>query len=64
MSSDHQNRNEVRPGELSGIIARLWVRIQVWIPIGYQNETGFHYGTQSISSILERLSEKTALAGD
>jgi hypothetical protein len=42
------------------LIARLWAGIQVWIPVGYQNETGFHYGTQFVSSILGRLSEKMA----
>jgi len=42
--------NGVWPGESSGIIAKLWAGIKVRIPVGYQNETCFHYGTESISS--------------
>ncbi len=30
---------------LDGIIARLWVAIMDWVPLGYEDETGFHLGT-------------------
>ena len=44
--------------DLSEIAARLLAGIVSRIPFGYENETGFHYGIESINSFLERLSEK------
>jgi hypothetical protein len=57
MANSQKSADGVRPGELSGIITKLWASIEVRIPFGYQNETGFHYGMEPISSFLERLSE-------
>ncbi len=37
------------------MIAAFRAGIGARIPLGYQDETGFHYGMAPISSILERL---------
>jgi hypothetical protein len=34
-------------GGMAGIIAKLWRVIRIEIPIGYQDETGFHIGVKS-----------------
>ena len=34
---------------VSGFIARLWAAMIVKIPIGYEDETGFHLGTEFAS---------------
>jgi hypothetical protein len=40
------------------MIAAFRAGIGAWIPLGYQDETGFHFGMAPISSFLERLGEK------
>ena len=34
-------------GGVAGIAAKLWKAIRIEIPIGYQDETGFHMGVKS-----------------
>jgi len=38
------NRNPI--GRLSGVLDRVWTSFDGWIPFGYQNETGFHFGAE------------------
>ena len=40
-----ESANDVWPGKSSGIIARLWAGIEARIPLGHEDETGFHFGT-------------------
>jgi hypothetical protein len=58
-SSSMANRKKFEDaGRLGGSslrTAELWAGIEVRIPTGYQNETGFHYGLEFISSLLEPL---------
>ena len=49
--------NKILTGKLSEISGNLWAGLEVWIPFGYQNATGFHYGIEFISSLLELSSE-------
>jgi len=54
MAGSQKSTNEVRPGGSSGLVARLWAGIKGWIPLGYEDETGFQYGIEAASSFLER----------
>jgi len=45
------------------MIAAFRAGIGAWIPLGYQDETGFHYGLEPIASILERLVDSRPSAG-
>jgi hypothetical protein len=54
MVNSQKSANGVRPGESLGIIAKLWASIKARIPLGYEDETGFHYGIEPISLSLER----------
>ena len=42
MSTNKKLAGEVAPGGVRGIVANLWQAIKVEIPIGYQDEMGFH----------------------
>ena len=42
------------------MVAALRAEIGVRIPLGYQDETGFHYGIEPISLCLELLVERPA----
>jgi hypothetical protein len=53
MANSQKNLHEAGPGDLPGLVIQLWTPVEVRIPIGYQNETGFHYGIEFISSLLE-----------
>lgn len=46
MASRCKSGNKARPGELSRLIARLTAAVRDQIPAGYENETGFNYGTE------------------
>ncbi|MGO8836306.1 MAG: hypothetical protein ACLQAH_14910 [Limisphaerales bacterium] len=37
----------VARGGVWGIVAKLWKAIRIEIPIGYQDEAGFHVGVKS-----------------
>ena len=58
MVQSQTSANEVRPSGSSGIINRLWAGIIARIPLGYEDETGFHYGKEPVLAPLERPSEK------
>lgn len=45
------------------MIAAFRAAIGARIPMGYQDETGFHYGMAPLSSILERLVDSRQPAG-
>jgi hypothetical protein len=57
MVKRQKSMHELRHGGSPGILSRLWAGIETRIPFGYQTKTGFHYGTESIASLLERLGE-------
>jgi hypothetical protein len=52
MANRQKSEDVYRSGDSSGNVVESWAGIEVWIPIGYQNETGFHYGIEFISSLL------------
>ena len=41
----HTGNASVAP---AGIIAKLVSMIKIEVPVGYQDETGFHYGSKSV----------------
>jgi hypothetical protein len=50
-----KSTNRIQHRDLWALIATFWADIGARIPLGYQDETGFHYGLPPISSLLERL---------
>ena len=60
MVNNHTSANEIPTGKLSGSLGKLWAGLEAWIPFGFQNATGFHYGIEFISSLLELSSETEA----
>ena len=38
---------------LANIIAKLRNMVKIEIPVGYQDETGFHYGTKSAAKSVK-----------
>lgn len=60
MVSDPTSANRVPARKLAGLIGTLWAGLEAGIPFGYQNETGFHYGIEFISSLLESSPENGA----
>jgi hypothetical protein len=48
------------PVRSTGKLASLWAGIEVRVPFGFQDETGFHFGMDSLASLLELLSENQA----
>jgi hypothetical protein len=63
--TNHGNNstNRIRHHDLWAMIAAFRAGIGAWIPLGYQDETGFHYGLEPIASILERLVDSRPSAG-
>jgi hypothetical protein len=57
MVNRQKSENEACPADSAGMIVEVWNSIEVRIPIGYQNETGFHFGLEFISSLIEPLPE-------
>jgi hypothetical protein len=47
--------SRIRHRDLWALLAAFLAGIGARIPLGYQDETGFHYGLPPISSILEGL---------
>jgi hypothetical protein len=43
------NANRKHHRGLGQIAARLWDAVSVRIPVGYEDETGFHYGDQPVT---------------
>ena len=60
MGSDQTSANGVQTGKVSGILGKLWADLETGIPFGYQNETGFHYGIEFISFLLDLSSKDGA----
>ena len=60
MANNQKSADKIRPRPSSGIIVEFWASIEVRIPIGYQNETGFHFGLEFILSLLESSPENQA----
>jgi hypothetical protein len=58
MVQSQKSANLIRLGGLSITIGKLWASIEARIPLGYEDETGFHYGTKPVLAPLERPSEK------
>jgi hypothetical protein len=52
MPNSQVSASAVQADEFSMMIDRLTDFILDRIPIGYQDENGFHYGTRLISSLL------------
>jgi hypothetical protein len=44
------------------MIAAFRAGIGAWIPLGYQDETGFHFGLAPIAFILERMADSRPAA--
>ncbi len=61
MAKSQKIAHEIGSGDLPGMAVQLWTSIELRIPIGYQNETGFHYGIEFISSLLEPAPEIQAV---
>jgi hypothetical protein len=38
------SREDVAGGYLSGILDRLWTAVLNRVPLGYEDESGFHFG--------------------
>jgi hypothetical protein len=55
--SNHRKKSakRVRHRDLWTIIAAFRAGFGAWIPSGYQDENGFHYGIEPIASILEQM---------
>jgi hypothetical protein len=60
--SNHKNKStkRIRHHGLWTTIAAFRTDIGARIPLGYQDETGFHYGIKPIASFLECLVENPA----
>jgi hypothetical protein len=60
--ANHKNKSaaRVRHREPWAMIATIRAVIGARIPLGYQDETGFHYGIKPIASFLECLVESPA----
>jgi hypothetical protein len=43
--------------QIRELLSKLWVGVEAWIPFGYQNATGFHLGSEVISSLIDLSSE-------
>jgi len=46
MAKESNPADAFHPGTPPGMAVRLWAGIVARVPIGYQDETGFHYGTK------------------
>lgn len=53
MVSNHTSATEVPIRKCPGIIGKFWTSLEAWIPFGYQDATGFHYGIEFISLLLQ-----------
>lgn len=58
MAKNQTSAIKVQTSESSGTINKLFAAIKDRIPFGYEDETGFHYETEPISSLREQSSEK------
>jgi hypothetical protein len=58
MPNEQISGNQPQPGAAPGLIARLWASITACVPIGYQDETGFHRGTEPLEPLSEAKPEK------
>jgi hypothetical protein len=58
MVQSQKSVNLIRLGGSSSAIGKLWASIEARIPLGYEDGTGFHYGTKPVSAPLERPSKK------
>jgi hypothetical protein len=58
MVQSQKSANLIRLGGSSSTIGKLWASIEARIPLGYEDETGFHYGTKPVLAPWKRPSEK------
>jgi hypothetical protein len=50
-----KSAKRVRYRDLWPVISAFRAGIGAWIPSGYQDENGFHYGIEPIALVMERL---------
>jgi hypothetical protein len=53
MVQSQKSANLIRLGGSSSTIGKLWASIEARIPLGYEDETGFHYGKEPVLAPLE-----------
>ena len=63
MVSDQTSQAKSPTRKLLATIGKLWSGLDGWIPLGYENESGFHYGIDFIASILVPSLENRATTG-
>ena len=56
ITTSHQCTHDIQVarGGVWGIVAKLWKAIRIEIPIGYQDEAGFHVGVKSSDMEVKR----------
>jgi hypothetical protein len=55
MTNEQNPAFEIQSYVLPGVAVQLWADINGRFPVGYQDETGFHYGIEPVMPLLEEV---------